>query len=145
MAFVLSSLSLLLAVVGVGLSRADDKESPLEKLMEKVGKQNSIAQKGTRNAVFFKKGQKDVAASAKELAKLGEEARPIDSALKNAKDVKDPKKKWEELMDEFIKTSKKLNVVAAKDGAAYQDAKDAFTALKKSCSDCHTVFKAEEN
>ncbi len=69
----------------------------------------------------------------------------ITSAVKTAKDVADPKKKWEDLMDDFIKTSKKLGQVTGKEGAAYKDAKDAFTAMKKSCAECHTVFKVEEN
>ena len=87
--------------------------------MEKVNKANSIIQKGTRNQVNFKKSQKDVAKNAKELVKLGKEAKKIKSAVKNAKDVTDPDKKWEEMMDDFIKTSEKLDGVADKTNAVY--------------------------
>jgi cytochrome c556 len=146
LAFVLSAGMLVLIVIGAGLSRADDKEEgPLMKLMEKVNKANAAIQKGTRNQVNFKKSQKDVAKNAKELAKLGKEAKKITSAVKNAKDVADPGKKWDDLMDDFIKTSGKLGNVADKTNAVYQDAKDAFGAVKKSCADCHAVFKVEEN
>jgi cytochrome c556 len=145
-AFVLSAVMVFVVVVSAGLSRADDKdESPLGKLMEKVNKANAVIQKGTRNLVNFKKSQKDVAKSAKELVKLGKEGKKDKSAVKNAKDVADPGKKWEELMDDFIKTSGKLEAVADKTNPVFQDAKDAFGAVKKSCADCHTVFKVEEN
>jgi cytochrome c556 len=145
-AFVLSAGMLVSIIVGTSLSRADDKEEgPLEKIMEKVNKANAIIQKGTRNQVNFKKSQKDVAKNAKELVNLGKEAKKIRSAVKNAKDVTEPDKKWDELMDDFIKTSGKLGAVAGKTNAVYQDAKDAFGAVKKSCADCHVVFKVEEN
>ena len=144
--FLLSAVMLVLIVVASNLSRADDKEeTPLGKIMEKVNKANAIIQKGTRNQVNFKKSQKDVAKHAKELAKLGKEAKKETSAVKNAKDVTNPGKKWTELMDDFIKTSEKLENVAAKTNAVYSDAKDAFGAVKKSCADCHAVFKVEEN
>jgi cytochrome c556 len=145
-AFVLSAGMLVSIIVGASLSRADDKEEgPLEKIMEKVNKANAIIQKGTRNLVNFKKSQKDVAKNAKELVKLGKEAKKIRSAVDRAKDVVEPGKKWDELMDGFIKTSGKLGEVAGKTNAAFQDAKDAFGAVKKSCADCHVVFKVEEN
>jgi len=146
-AFVLSAGMLVLIVVGASLSRADDKdkkEGPLEKIMEKVNKANSVITKGVRNQVNFKKSQKDVVKSAKELVKLGKEAKLIKSAVKNAKDVTEPDKKWDELMDDFIKTSGKLGVVAGKTNAVYQDAKSAFGAVKKSCADCHVVFRVDE-
>ena len=145
-AFVLSAGMLVLIVVAAGLSRADDKEEgPLMKLMEKVNKANAVVQKGTRNQVNFKKSQKDVAKNAKELAKLGKEAKLIKTAVKNAKDTADPEKKWDEMMEDFIKTSDKLFKVADKSDAVYADAKDAFTAVKKSCADCHVVFKKDED
>jgi cytochrome c556 len=145
-AFVLSAGMLVLVVVGASLSRADDKEEgPLAKLMEKVNKANAVIQKGTRNQVNYKKSQKDVAKNAKELVKLAKEAKLIKSAVKNAKDVTNPDKKWEEMMEDFIKTSDKLYGVANKADAPFQNAKDAFGAVKKSCADCHVVFKVEEN
>jgi cytochrome c556 len=147
-AFVLSAGMLVSIIVGASLSRADDKdkeEGPLEKIMEKVNKANSAILKGTRNPVNFKKSQKDVVKNAKELVKLGKEAKLIKSAVKNAKDVADPGKKWEELMDDFIKTSGKLGDVAGKTNATQPDAKGAFRAVTKSCADCHAVFKVEEN
>jgi RNA polymerase sigma factor (sigma-70 family) len=122
-----------------------DGEGPLGKIMEKVNKSNAIIQKGTRNPVNFKKSQKDVAKHAKELVKLGKEAKKIRSAVKTAKDVTDPDKKWDELMEDFIKTSGKLGEVAGKTNAVFQNAKDAFGVVKKSCADCHVVFKVEDN
>ena len=47
-------------------------------------------------------------------------------------------------MDAFAKTSKELADAAAKDRATQKEAKDLFQSVKKTCSDCHTVFRVEE-
>ena len=99
---------------GPGLYGADDEETPLGKIMEKVNKHNSTINKGMRNKVNFAKSRKDVEKSAKELVKLGKEAKPIKDAVKKAKDLADPQKKWDDYMDDFIKTSEKLGDVTGK-------------------------------
>jgi cytochrome c556 len=129
-------------VAGPGLYGADD-ESPLGKIMEKVNKHNSTITKGTRNKVSFVKSRKDVEKSAKELVKLAKEAKPLAEAIKKAK-VADPQKKWDEYMDDFIKSSEKLGDVAGKADATYDDAKGAFSVVKKACADCHKDFRVEE-
>ena len=141
------SAGLLLGIgilVGPGLSKAADDESPLEKIMEKVNKHNSVIQKGVRNKVAFAKAQKDVEKSAKELVKLAKEAKDIKDAAKKAKDVANPEKKWDEYIDELVKTSEELGKVAGKSGATFQDAKDAFGKVKNVCTDCHKDFRVEE-
>jgi hypothetical protein len=50
----------IVASVGTSLSRADDDEKPLEKIMEKVQKHNGVIQKGVRSKPNFAKAQKDV-------------------------------------------------------------------------------------
>jgi cytochrome c556 len=129
-------------VAGPGLYGADD-ETPLGKIMEKVNKANSTITKGTRSKVYFAKSRKDVEKSAKELAKLAKEAKPLTDAIKKAK-VADPQKKWDAYMDVFIKSSEKLGEVSAKSSATYEEAKSAFTVVKKVCTDCHTDFRVEE-
>lgn len=143
MAFLLSTG--ILVTVGFGaFSRADDeKESELEKVMEQVSKHNGIITKGIRNAVNFKKSQKDVEKSAKELAKLAKKARPMKDALKNAKDEKDPQKKWTDLMDSMAKESEKFGEFAGKSDTTYVKAKDSFKAVTKTCTECHEIFKGE--
>ncbi|MGD0045359.1 MAG: cytochrome c, partial [Isosphaeraceae bacterium] len=136
-----------------GLSRAQDQEkhketeTPLGKIMEKVQKHNIAITKATRNVAAFKKNQKEVEKSAADLAKLAKDAKPLKEAyLKNAKEETDPKKrqeKWDEIMDAFAKTSKDLAVAAAKDGATQKQVRDLFQTVKKTCSDCHTVFRVE--
>jgi len=135
-----------------GLSRAQDQEkhketdTPLGKIMEKVQKDNIAITKGTRNAAAFKKSQKDVEKSAVELVKLAKDSKQYKEAyLKNAKEESNPQQKWDEIMDEFAKTSKDLATVAAKDGATQKEAKDLFQSVKKTCSDCHTVFRVEKD
>jgi cytochrome c556 len=133
-----------------GLSRAQDRqkhdepETPLGKIMEKVQKLNIAITKATRNVAAFKKNQKEVETSSTELAKLAKESKPLKAAyLKNAKNESDPNKKWDDIMDAFAKTSKDLASAAAKDGADQKKIKEMFQVVKKTCSDCHTVFRVE--
>jgi cytochrome c556 len=130
---------------GPSLSKAADDESPLGKVMEKVNKHNSTIKKGVRNKVAFVKAQKDVEKSAKELVKLAKEAKDLKDAAKKAKDVANPEKKWDEYIDEFIKSSEKLEQVAGKAGAKFEDAKDAFTKVTSACADCHKDFRKDES
>ena len=147
------------------LSVAQDQEkhkendTPLGRIMEKVQKHNIAINRATGKAARFKKGQKDVAKDAGELAKLAKEiekdagelaklakeSKPLKEAyLKNAKNESDPQKKWDDIMDAFAKTSKDLADAAAKDGADQKKVKDRFRSVKKTCADCHTVFRVEE-
>ena len=145
LAFPLSAGALLVLglVAGPGLYGADD-ESPLGKIMEKVNKHNSTITKGTRNKVAYAKDRKNVEKSAKELSKLAKEAKPIKDAIKKAKGVSDPQKQWDVYMDEFIKSAEKLGEVSGKAGTTFEDAKSAFTVVKKACADCHKDFRVEE-
>lgn len=143
MVFALSA-GVLVSIAGIGFA-LDDDESPLEKVMEKVNKQNTALKKGTRNPVAFKKMSKDVAKASKEMLKLAKEAKPLKDALSKAKNEANPQKKWDELMDVFIDTSKTLSETANKTDPDYDDTKKAFSAVTKSCSDCHMVFRVDEN
>ncbi len=81
--------------------------------MEKVNKHNSTITEGdVRNKTNFAKSRKDVEKSAKELVKLAKMAKPIKEPSKRPR-IADPQKKWDEYMDDFIKTSEKLGEVAA--------------------------------
>lgn len=123
-----------------------DVESPLGKLMEKVQKRNSEITKYTRNAAAFKKNQKELEKATADMHKLAKESKPIKEAyLKNAKNEADPAKKWDEIMDAFIKTSKELADLTAKESTTQKEAKDSFQTVKKTCSDCHTVFRVEQD
>ena len=125
-------------------TRAADDESPLGKIMEKVNKADAAIRKHTRNEVFYRKGYKDVEKNAKELVKLAKEAKVIKDAIKKAKDVANPAKKWDEYIDELVKTSEKLEKVSAKPAPVYLDAKKAYDGIKKACADCHKDFRVEE-
>jgi cytochrome c556 len=146
MAFVLSAGILVTLGLGAGLSRADDdKESELEQIMEKVQKHNADILKGIRNLGNFKKSQKDVVKSSKELVKLAKKSKPLKDAFKNAKNEKDPAAKWTEFLDAMIKESEKFEGVAAKPETTYIQAKDAYKAVQKTCNNCHDVFKGEDD
>ena len=144
MVFTLSAGLLITVGAGVKLSQADDEESELGKVMEKVQKENAAIVKGIRNVANFKRYQKDVEKSAKELVKLAKKAKPMKDALKNAKDEKDPQKKWNEIMDDLVKNGEKFEKVVAKPETTVQQAKASYKAVSKSCSDCHTVFRVDE-
>jgi cytochrome c556 len=144
----ISSASVLVAfgvVVGPSFTRAADDESPLGKVMENVNKQYNNIKKATRNAPTFKKKQKEVETSAKELVKLAKEAGAIKDAIKKAKDVAEPEKRWTELIGEFVKSAEKMEKVAAKPNANFQDAKNASSAINKVCTDCHKDFRVDES
>jgi len=140
-----SSALVLVSIAGAGFSIADDEESELGKLMEKVNKQSNAIKKGTRNLVNFKKSQKDVAKGAKELLKLAKESKSRKEGLAKAKNEADPQKKWNELSEAFIGSAEKLNDVAGKEGPNYDDTKKAFSAVSKTCTECHQVFRVDEN
>ena len=112
--------------------------------MEKVNKHNSLITKGMRNQVNFAKSQKDVEKSAKELAKLAKEAKPIKDAVGKAKGLANAQKKWDEYIDDLIKTSENLAVVSAKPSTTVANAKSAFNGVKKACADCHKDFRVDD-
>jgi cytochrome c556 len=122
-----------------------EKETALGKLMEKVQKRNSEITKYTRNASTYKKSQKDLEKAAADMYKLAKESKPLkEGYMKNAKNEANPEKKWDEIMDAFIKTSKDLADLVAKEATTQKEAKDSFQSVKKTCSDCHTVFRVED-
>ncbi len=143
--FALSAGILVSLGIGARLTNADDKEKETElgKIMEKVNKHNSTLTKGLRNKVAYVKSHKDVAKSAKELVKLAKAAKPIKDAVKTVKDLADAGKKWDDWSDAFIKTAENLSQVAATPKADFKKTKDAFTAVKKSCADCHQDFRVD--
>src|SRR5262245_38020033 len=99
---VLAVAMVSVSVLTVGISIAQDEDSPLHKIMEQVNKQNLAITKGVRTAVAFKKAQQEVVTSAEELVKLSKEARGLGKdTVKKAKDVPDAATKWNQLMDVF--------------------------------------------
>lgn len=133
------------SAVAAGVSVAQDEETKLADLMEKVTASNNKISRSLRNKVSFTKANngKDASKEAANLLELGKKARANDEALPNAKDVDEPKKKWEELMDEMIKKTEEL--VKAADGGDFDAAKAAHTGVKNACTECHKVFKVEED
>ncbi|HMB05789.1 MAG TPA: hypothetical protein VKP69_18890 [Isosphaeraceae bacterium] len=149
---VLAGTMASITALTVGISMADDEESPLHKIMERVNENNSAINKGIRNALKFQQAQKDVVARAEELVVLAKKAKPIKDAVKKAKDVPDADAKWDKYMDDFEKAADNLAKVAAKSFATgeqakkvQEEAKKEHTAVKKRCTECHNVFRVEED
>ena len=67
-------------------------------------------------------------------------------AVKKAKENKDATvANWEKIMGEFAKSSDDFAKLAAKPDANQPEVKKAYTSVKKTCSDCHEVFRIEED
>jgi cytochrome c556 len=129
----------------VGLAGADDEDSPLHKIMEQVQAKNLLITKAVRAKVNYSKSSKDVAASAEELVKLAKQAKELGKDyIKKAKDIPNAGGRWNELMDSFASTSGHLAKVAGSAKSTHEEAKEAFTAVKKVCADCHKDFRIEE-
>jgi cytochrome c556 len=146
----------MVSVMGltVGIVVAQDEDSPLHKLMEQVNKTSNDIGKGVRTAISYKKAQKDVAKHSTELASLAKQVHDgqgegvgaaIKEVIKKAtKEVPDAKTKWDGLMTSFGSTTADLAKVAAKANATQVEVKSAHTAVKKVCTECHNVFRIEE-
>jgi cytochrome c556 len=125
-----------------GLPAAQDEDSPLHKIMEKVQANNSTIIKGVRSAVQYKKAQADVAKSAEDLVKLGKEAKPLgDGPVKAQKKTIE---EWNKLMDAFVKEAEGFSTKVSNSATTQAQAKDAYKAVSKSCTACHEVFRIIE-
>jgi len=140
-----ASLAFGLGLGATAFSSAADEESELGKLMEQVQKQKAVITKGVRNAASYKKSQGDVEKAAKEWVKLAKDSKPHNEAAKASKTEAEPVKKWDELIDQWIKDSEKLAEIAAKAGSDQKEAKDQFNAVNKTCTECHQTFRIEED
>ena len=123
-----------------GFSMADDDDSPLHKLMEKVGKQNNAIKKATRTEVAYKKAVSDgsLAKVTDELIKLGKESRDFKEPAEVAKKTQE---EWTKLVDDFVAKTEKFKGLIGKGDAA--SVKDSVKAINTTCTACHDVFKKE--
>ncbi len=142
---VLAATMVSVSVLAAGFTMADDDESPLHKLMEKVGSKTNAVKKITRTAVAYKKSQKEIAPIVEDLVKLSKETKDLaKEAAKKAKDVKEPVKKWEELTDSWTKKLEEFAKTVAKPDTDQAKAKSAWGLVNQTCTDCHNVFRVED-
>jgi cytochrome c556 len=136
------------ALVVTTFAIADDEESPLKKLMEKVQAKNTVITKGVRNKVNYTKSQKQVAAAADDLVKLSKEAKSLlnDESRKVAKGkgVAKPDDEWVTKIDAFTKEAEVFAKLVGDTGTTAEKAKDGFKPVAASCTACHDVFRSEE-
>lgn len=135
----------LVALLSAGLSAASvpDDEDNLHVLMEKVSAANNKINRFIRTPVSFKKSQEDIVTEAKLLLELGKKSKENEEAIEKAKDIENPKEKWVTLMDDMIKHTEDL--VEKAEGGDQAEAKNAHTEVKKSCAECHKVFRVEDD
>lgn len=132
--------ALLGVALTLGLSAADD-ESPLEKQMSTINAKTKTIKNATRSAATWKKDAASAAKSAEEISRLGKESRKEKGPAEQQKKTYE---EWTKLMDDMIHASDEIAVLAAKPGSSQPDAKAAFSKLNKTCSDCHAVFRVED-
>lgn len=138
-----TTLAIMLTTVMLtisGLAVADD-ESPIGKLMEKVGQKANMIKKAVRTQVAYKKSQKELSGLADELIKLA----------KDSKDMKEPAEKqkktyeeWVKLSDEWIKKTEEFRDLVAKPSTDQAVAKKAFNSVNTTCTECHKVFRVDD-
>ena len=138
---VLSATLAAVVLTAAGFSRAaDDEDSPIHKLMEKVGAKNGAINKAVRTPVAFKKaGGKAVADDAREIVKLYKEAREMKEPATIQKKSFDL---WTKYMDAAIKDTEDFAKVAEKDDQG--EAKKSFDLVKKDCGACHNDFRVDK-
>jgi cytochrome c556 len=135
----------LVAALSAGLSAATvlEDEENLAAIMEKVSAANNKINRYLRTPVSFKKSQEDALTEAKLLLELGKKARENEEAIETAKDVENPKEAWVKLMDDM---NTHLGTLIEKVEAGDQaESKTAHTEVKKSCAECHKVFRVEDD
>jgi cytochrome c556 len=137
---VLSASMLGVALTVGGLSLAAD-ETPLEKQMSTINAKHRAIKKATQTIPAWKKDSKNVVKHAEEIVKYGKEARADKGPAEKQKKTFD---EWTKLMDEMIKSSQELAVLAKADDTTQPVAKKAFQSLDKTCAACHTVFRVDE-
>lgn len=135
--------TLVVAVLTAGFSFAgDDEDSPLHKLMEKVNANHTTILKGVRNAASYAKSQENVSKAAAELVKLAKEAKGLGEAPAKAQNK--PIADWIKLADATVAEATKFSTLASKKETSQSQAKDAYKAVSKSCTACHTEFRVDE-
>lgn len=139
-ALVAATLGVAMTLALTGLSVADD-EKPLEKQMETINAKTKTIKNATKTIAAWKKDAKSVVKAGEEISRLGKEARKEKGP---AEEQKKTHAEWTKLMDDMIKASDELVALASASGTPQPAAKAAFNKLNKSCSDCHAVFRVDE-
>ena len=138
---ILGAVMAAVALSVAGFSLADDDDSPIHKLMEKVNSKNAAINKSVRTPVAWAKDGKKAADNADELTKLFKEAREMkESSAKQKK----PFDLWQKLMDEQIKETETFAALA-RTNPKQAEAKAAFEKVKKACAECHKDFRVEDD
>jgi len=142
---VATTFSVSLAVAGLSLA---DEGGPLHDIMEKVNAKSNAIKKAYRTGVSYKKAQSagELKTNTEELIKLSKEARGLGKdPAKKAKNIKDPEKRWVELMDALTSELEKFKDVVSQPSTDQAAAKKAFTPVSQSCTNCHMDFRIDED
>ncbi len=142
---ILATVATAVALMATEASFADDENSPLHKLMEKVGSKSNAIKKAIRTPVAYKKDRDAVVKHADELIELGKQAREMKESVEKQKKTM---AEWQKLCDDFIKKSTEFKEFAEKSGTTKNDqeaTKKAYASVNTSCTACHNVFRVEDD
>ena len=142
---ILATVATAVALMATGATFAQDENSPLHKLMEKVGSKSNAIKKAIRTPVAYKKDHEAVVKHADELIELGKQARDMKESVEKQKKTM---AEWQKLCDDFIKKSTEFKDFAEKSGTTKNDqeaAKKAYASVNPSCTACHNVFRVEDD
>ncbi len=141
---ILAAVMFAVTLTATGVSLADE-DSPIHKLMEKVGSKGTAIKKAIRTPVAYKKDREAVIKHAEDLIDLGKKAKDMkESAEKQKKEFSE----WQKLCDDFIKKSTDFKEFAEKSGTTKDDqeaAKKAYATVNASCTSCHNVFRVDDD
>jgi len=138
-------------MLGLGLSQASsvsstpvpvalDGDGPLHEIMEGVNKQNNTLRKGVRTAVAYKKSYEEVLAASEEMVKLAKKAQEVKEYAEKLNKIKE----WNDLSQKFTESAEQLLTIVKDKQKTQKEANDQWKAMGKTCTDCHNVFRIDE-
>jgi cytochrome c556 len=112
-----------------------------------VNAKSNLIKKAIRTPVSYKKSQAQNAlvTTTEELIQLSKEAHGLSKGgIKKTRVVKEPEKQWFELIDALTSQLEEFARTAGKAGITQAEAKSAWNKVNQKCTNCHTVFRVEE-
>jgi hypothetical protein len=136
----LVAAAVLAAGLTTGIKGGDD--SPIHQIMDQVLTRNRAIGKRLRSpAALEAAGRKAMAADAASLIRLGAEARTL---AEPARERKMSQQAWTRAVDNFLRASEDFARIIADEGSGRSPATQSYQKLQKTCTNCHSAFREEE-
>jgi cytochrome c556 len=130
---------LVALVLATGARGGDD--SPIQRIMGQINTRNQAIGKALRAPDALEAaGRRGLSTGAAALVRLGKEARAL---TEPAKERKRSQQAWIEKLDDFLRASDGFAGVIANPASSRRQASEAYRALQKTCTNCHSAFREE--